>query len=574
MNNTFSSSKPASEQTTLRRPPKPIAEEAPANDEVFDAGPEGAKEETLSSIDTNTQEQVGIQRQQLGAANLSLGIQDLQNQKLEEISASTSEISSKLSALSDKLKQKYEAAAPVSEAPIQNADSTSEILANKLNAKDSSAQAPEPVKIVPDEKKPSEDLLSKPSEVKGAPDNTASMIVGAVKGVQGAITAGFKKTTSIADKISGMLLKYTVTQAVQAAKLALAVFAIIFAIDMLKIAWQVWGDKIMAKFEEWSQTFGKWWDNFKQWSSYFSDMKNSFEGMKGDLMGIRNAWESGDWPALASAIGTAFIDGIKTLSGMLDRVITKLVATLLDKLGFSKAAKAIEAEGLQNYQNMTNNRLSPENQRKLAEEQIRREEKDGLTPTQRGKTSFLPDSWRKNLGLISADEYNQIQAEKKDQNARRGLSHEDNVKAVAATNEAREAIARFKNIADNVNPNNPAQVAEADKYKKEAQQYINSPGLALVPTVKAELQNQLDSYKPKNNVKASVQPDKSTPSKDTQLVQNIKVAEANKVSRSAAQASTTANINTNIVKTNKSYNVQSPITGTRAPGVFKATSVN
>ncbi|QQM13941.1 tape measure protein [Acinetobacter phage Morttis] len=568
MNNTFSQNKLPSEQTSLRRAPKP-SEDAPANDENFDTvpEPEAIDGASISGIENNTSAQVEVSK-------LSLGLQDYQTQQLQEIANSAVEISSKLSILGDRLKQKYEASIPVADAPIANADSTSEVLANKLKPEAKEQVAPAPIEIAPKEKKPSEDLLSGGPKVDGAPNVGPALVVNAISSVKGAIVEGFKKSTSIADKISGMLFKFTVSQAVGAAKIALAIAAIILGIDLLKIAWQVWGDKIMKKFEEWTETFSKWWDGFKEWSSYFSDMKDSFEGMKGDLTGIRNAWESGDWPALASAIGTAFIDGIKTLSGILDRVITKLISTILDKLGFSKAAKAIEAEGLQNYQNMTNNRLSPENQRKLAEEQLRREKSDGLTPTQRGKTSFLPDSWRKSLGLISKDEYSQIQAEKKDQAARRGLSHEDQIKAIAASNEARESIARFKNIADNVNPNDAKQVAEADKYKKEAQQYINSPGLALVPSVKAELQSQLDNYKMKSSTNTAVKPDKSANTKDTQLVQNIKVAEAQKAAAQTKASTSTANVQTNIVKTNKSYNVQTPITGTRAPGVFRATGVN
>ncbi|EQA7786667.1 hypothetical protein ACX818_001252 [Acinetobacter baumannii] len=499
-----------------------------------------------------------------------------QENTLNEISASTAEISAKLSVLSDKLREKYNSTVSASEVPIENADTTSEVLAGKLRDDKPSDDKTLP-QLIQVDPKPSNSLLnnSEESKVEGAPSTGKfGLLLDGINSLKGAVVGGFKKSIGITDKISSMLLKYSVTQAVQAAKLAAAVFAIILGLDLLRIAWQVWGEKIMAKFEEWSKVFSDWWDGFKEWSSYFKDMKYSFEGMQGDLMGIRNAWESGNWPALAAAIGTAFLDGIKTLSGMIDRVITKLISTLLDKLGFSKAAKAVEAEGLQRYQNMGNNRLDPENQRKLAEEQLRREKNDGLTPTQRGVTSFLPDTWRKNLGLISDDEYGQIQAEKKDQAARKGLSHEDQVKNVAATNEAREAIARYRNIAENVNPNNKSDLEKADKYKKEAQQYINSPGVALTPSVKAELQAQLNSISSKSNIKSKVQPAQSAEAKETQLVKSIKTSEANKAKASQTQPTGTANVQTNIVKTNKSYNIQNPITSTRAPGVFKATGVN
>lgn len=492
---------------------------------------------------------------------------------LEDIAASSNEISAKLSVLSDRLAEKYQAANDAEIEPV-SADTTSETLIN--HAEPEVKTEPEKVpEIVKDEKKPSNNLIEESSDVKGAPSTAQMKLIGAVDGVTTAVKTGFQKSVGVADKISGMLFKFTVSQAVNAAKIAAAIFAIILGIDILKALWAAWGDKIIAKFEEWSAKLSEWWEGFKEWSTYFSDMKFSLEGMQGDLLGIKNAWESGDWPALAASIGGAFLDGIKTLQGLFERAVTKLISTLLDKLGFKTAAKAVEAEGLQNYQNMTNNRLSEENQKKLAEEQLRREKSDGLTPTQRGVTSFLPDKFRNAIGILKDNELSQIEAEKKDQATRKGLSKEDQIKNVAAANEAREAVARVKNLADNVNPANKGQMATLDKYKKEAQAYINNDALAKTPTIKVELQRQLDSMKVAADVKKNVKPDSAAEAKETQQARNIKIAEIQKAAaQSTAAAQTVANVQQNVVKKSTSYNVHAPVTSTTAPGIFHATKVN
>lgn len=522
-------------------------------------------------------ESTEIAKDQLDVQETGVAAQEESNTILEDIREGTNVVSTKLTVLSDRLREKYEAANQATTdvpEPVAAADqTTSEALADRNRPTDVRTE-PELPPIVEPAPRPSEDLTSN-NAVEGGPKGAGpAMLLNGVLAVKNAVSTGFAKSTSIADRISGMLFKFTVTQAANAAKIVAAIFAIILGIDILKAMWAAWGEKIMAKFDEWSAKLSEWWDGVKSWATYFVDMKDAFEGMQGDLMGIRNAWESGDWPALAKSIGIAFLDGMKTLQGILDRLFTKFLSTILDKLGFKDAAKAVEAEGLQRYQNMTNNRLSEENQKKLAEEQLRREKKDNLTPTQRGITSFLPDKFRKFVGILDDNEMGQIEAEKKDQATRQSLSKDDQVKNVAAANEAREAVARLKNVVDNANPNNKEQMAKVDKYKKEAQQYVNNAALAKTPTIQAELKNQLEALTPKNSVKNNVKPEQSANANDTQVAKNILTLEAQKRAETVAAGSNIVNASTNIVKNSKSVNVQAPITNTYAPGVYKATGVN
>lgn len=490
------------------------------------------------------------------------------NETADDQLVALEEISNKLDVLADTLRLKTSG--------IIDSLSAASVLADRVEAKDTSTQTSELPSLTTTDPKPSNDLLNKSDStsqtVKGAPNKGGNPVLAAIGTMSGIVKAGFTKTIDGSNKLFSMLFNYSLSQIAQAAKVAAALLAIVVGIDIIRAAWQKWGQDILAAFESFSTVVAEWWDGFTEFLSTFTDLKSAFESMSGSFMAIKNAWETGDWPALAASIGSAIITGLKTLEAVLGRVMTGALSKLLSMLGFKDAAKTVEAEGLQRYQNLTNNRLSDENQRKLAEEQIRREKNDGKTPTQRGVTSFLPDTWRKKIGFISDGEYDQIQAEKKDKAARDALSDEDKINNVAAANEAREAIARFRDVAENVNLNNQAQVAKFDKYKNEAQKYVNSAALAKTPKIKAELQSQLNSISKLVNPKASVKPSKSADSKDTQVARNINKAEARKSAVTASN--TTNNLNSTIVKSNNNVSVKVPITSTRAPGVFGATGVN
>ena len=484
-------------------------------------------------------------------------------------------ISAKLSLLVGKLTEMHADAqveATQREA-VKQEPTTSEALSALAERNQPQPQAEVADSLSPKEESPSTKLLddNKGKSGKELVAKANPVVMGLDK-VGGLLKTGFKSSIGVMDKISGMLFKYTATQAIQAAKIAAAIFAIILAVDLIKIYWSVWGEKIMGKLSEWAEIFKGWWDTFTDWASGFSDFKTAFEGMGANLMEIKNAWTSGDFPGLAKAIGNALLTLGKTISGVLTRTLSSVFAALLRKLGFGDAADDMEAFGLRHYQNMTDNRLSDENQRKLAENQLKKEKEDGKTTTERGVTDFLPAKWRNKIGFLSDEEYSQVQAEKKDQSARSGLSEEDQLSAIAATNEARESLGRYKKFAEAANANNSADMAKVDKYKKEAQRYLGNKGLDLVPSTKAELNAQFNSIKVKPKGDA-VKPASAAESKDTQTVKAIKSAESNKATQQAQQTNV-ANVQNNVTRNSKTVNVQAPTTSTRAPGVHKAAGVN
>lgn len=562
-------------QTSFRKTPAPDMKAAnDALDDIRDQVSDKA-DDPIDTLDASKQSLASIDNKMSQQISDNLASSIIQRRSEGTIISETQNISAKLSLLLGKLTEMH-VDAQVEAAQkdnVKSEPSTAEALSDLVH-REQPEQKPEIAeKILPSEEKPSTKLLDENAGKSGKElVGKANPIVMGLDKVGGLLKTGFKSSIGVMDKISGMLFKFTATQAINAAKVAAAIFAIILAIDLIKIYWSVWGEKIMAKLSEWAEIFKGWWDTFTDWGSQFSDFKTAFEGMGANLMEIKNAWVSGDFPALAKALGNAIIDMGKTISGIIGRTLASLFGPLLRKLGFEDTADNLEAAGLRHYQNMTDNRLSPENQRKLAENQVKQEAKDGKTTTERGLTDFLPNTWRNKLGFISDNELSQINAEKKDQSARSGLNQEQQIQSVAATNEAREAIARYKKFADAANPDNAGDMTKVDKYKKEAAQYLSNKALDLTPSIKSELQTQYNAIKVKSK-KDDVKPETSAASKDTQTVNSIKTAEAAKANQQTQQTNV-ANVQNNVVKNSKTVHVQAPTTSTRAPGVHKATGVN
>lgn len=399
---------------------------------------------------------------------------------------------------------------------------------------------------------------------------------GAFEGVKKSVTDGFKKSVSIADRLFSMLFKFSIVSMARGAAIAATVFAIIVALDVLKLHWAHWAQVIVETLDGWITKVVGWVETFANWVSSFGDWLNIFQNMDDSLMGIKTAWETGDFPVLALALGKSLLDLNNSLVSAIGRLGTKLVAELLKVLGFKDAGETVEAVGLQYYQNRTGNELDEENQKKLAKYQVEQEKKDGKTQTERGMTSFLPTSFRKMIGALSEDEVSQINAEKRDKSSREGMSDEERITNTAAANEARHSLERYKDMAKAVNPNNPADMAKLEKYKKVAQDNINKPTLTKTPATKADLQATLDSILAggARTQKPKVSPQPPAEQADVKRVNNIATTQRTKDDAGKIMQPASTNIQTNVSKSNKNILLQRPVTSTRAPGMFGATGVN
>lgn len=489
------------------------------------------------------------------------------NQISSGIETNTGDENRKLQILSDKLSSKYESS---NGEIIKSDDPTSDALMVNKDQSDQNNLPSVAEQLAPkSDEKPSDGLLDNKSGKELESTKMNPVLMG-LTSLGNAITSGFKASVNAVDKVTGFLFKMSLTQAVRAAALGVAIFSVIALIDAVRIYWSIWGEDIKAKISEWTEIFKGWWDKFTDWFTQFGSFTTAFETMGANLMEIKNAWTSGDFPALILAIGRGIKDVGQELSVLVGRAVAGAIASLLRKFGFNDTADSIEAGAIRIQQATTSNKLTPEEQRKLAEDQVKKEEKDGKTATERGLLDFIPAKWRNIVGNLSDEEYSQVQKEQKDLDARKNLSHEDKVKSTMATNEAREALERYKKYADKANSDNAGQMAKVDKYKKEAIDYLGNKDLNFTPETKAELQRQFNAIKVKD---APAKPASAKESPDTQKAQAINKAEADKKADKAT-TNNTANVHNTVVKNNKQVHVQAPVTGTKAPGVYKATGVN
>lgn len=501
-----------------------------------------------------------------GQANLALGMVTAKNS--ETLTAVASQISERLATLSSKLEEKFNANAELQEVNQKEPEVTSEVLADHLdkqNQNSTTGTSDPAVKALPEHKTTK---LVDANEDKGKSRDGAlkSIVSSGFASVKGALTKGFSKSVSVADKISSMLFKYTITAAVEAAKIGAVLFALILGIDLIRIHFEYWSGLFKKNFEEFTARLG-------QWSPIFDGIFTAIEA-------IRNAWESGDWGALALAVA----DGLATLFINLGATILlgigKLSAKILRAMGFSEKGDEIEAQAIQTYQQSTDAALDKDDQQKLAEYQSKRID-EGKTASEGGFFSFLTPEERKKLHLLSDDEYNQIKAEQKDADPLKKMSKEERIEAIKSMNETDAALRRMENHTDALDPNKPNDVKRINQSYDDIKKRLDDPNLAKTPEVKAELSNRLEKIKKGFDNKGKVvKAEKLDDSKDVKAAKNIEKAEATKKAEQSAMIpyrdvnKAQATINNTIVKSSRTVNVQSPVTSTTAPGVHNATRVN
>ncbi|ADJ19510.1 baseplate hub subunit and tail length [Acinetobacter phage 133] len=490
------------------------------------------------------------------------------NTHLEQIEKSTTDSNATLSKLSSQLESKF--SGQVQSPQVVEHKTTEEIIKDFAEKSKSKTESTEPAilpAVLPEAtKKPNLGGATTPKEQKAKSDSTKASHP-AMK-VFNVVKSGFKSVKSVGDKIAGFLFKGALTAAIEAAKMAGIIFLIIAAIDLVRIHFKYWTEKFSAKFDAVKEIIMGYFDRFGNWMESIMPM---FSGLFDAIDYIRNVFAKGDWSALAGAIGNVMKEAFNSLGAMIQNGIAKLASILLRKFGFNDTADSIEAIGLENKQNMTNTPLTPEEQKKVAKQQQKMLDKD-YTPTQTGITAFLPDKFRKAIGALSDGEYDQIQAEKKNMSQLKGLNKEDQTNTIGAMNEARAALNRYENKVERLDPNDPNQAAKIDNAYKEAKTAISDPDLKNVPDVKIELENQLGKLQAKTG-RAAPKPAPAANSPEAAQANSI-ARKTNEVKAPVAQAANNTNVNTTMVKNNKSVHVQAPVTSTNAPGVFHGTGVN
>lgn len=317
-----------------------------------------ANELIADRVEDNTNRSVAAQEDSTAATELvaenteTLTKQgDSGNKHLSNIADTARQISSKLSEFADRLNSKIEASVQSGLPAIGNQATAIQAIEEQINTplneevladaiekllpmpvKSETELFPEPEKPKEPEQNPQED--KREEERKDKEKSQASeKILSAVKG-------GFKSTYGLLNNIAGSLFKYTITAAANMLKWAGIMFAIVFAIDLIRVHFKYWQKVFEKSLDELNEQVGAW-------GPILTDIFNTAQEM-------RDYWAKGQYgdlvTSLVQGIGRTLLD----LGHMIMFGIGKAIASMLDAIpGMSETAKKVEGRAIRTYSEQT-----------------------------------------------------------------------------------------------------------------------------------------------------------------------------------------------------------------------------
>lgn len=490
------------------------------------------------------------------------------NKSIKELNSTASKISEKISKLAELLGQKVEASNKITQPAATSAQAIEEAIPVKIIPEsvpeaekllpavvDNEPDAEFLPQVTPEENKQDEDQKKKDSKL--------------LSGILTATDVGFKKSLSVSDRIAGMLFQYTITAAIQAAKMAALIFGIVLGIDLLVIHFKYWSEKFSMSWDLFNKDFTEFSKETGAWGPL---LRSIFEAAEG----IKLAWENQDWLGLAGAIVTGLVDVMYNLGELIQVGLAKLTASILRLIpGAGETADNIEGRALEGFQKRTGADLNDEDQEKVINYQSRKiEEGEGIfDKIDQGKTWFVNKltGQEDNSDFIKSDE-------KKAELEMLKKMPEDQRKAVLKQQlEADSTLTRLDKFVDGANLDKKGTAESLSKAMDDVRAKVASPELEKSPVVKKELQDRLDKieakYKEKTN-KAKVEAESSTKSNESQQVKQIESNQAQKeVAKEAAKQAILNNTN-NVVNNSKTIHNMNPVTSTSSPGIFGSVGVN
>lgn len=370
---------------------------------------------------------------------------------------------------------------------------------------------------------------------------------------------GFKSSIGFSDKIAGMLFKYTVTAAIEAAKMAAMLLSLVLGIDVIRINFNYWSELLKTNFAQFSERLGKW-------APLFKDIIDSVDEVKA-------AWEKGDWSGITIAIVKGVGKAIYNLTEMIVLGISKLISAVIRLFpGGEERANALEADSLRTYQDHTGAKLTDDESKLVAEDDITQMKKSTRVVDQNNKQQVVDDQKVK-YGAMSQEDYDKKYPQaKKDNDEFFSKPKDQQIAIIQARNEAQAAIKRTSEYIDSGDG--------SDKFKNSAKgaiedisKRINSDDISNAPNIKADLQNQLDILNKKYDAlvsKPSVKADSPKESEEVKTIERINSQKAAQ-SNNSAPSGTYTQVNNRVSKSTNQFTLPTQ-TATVAPGLFGHTS--
>ncbi|UOX40573.1 baseplate hub subunit and tail length [Aeromonas phage GomatiRiver_11] len=146
------------------------------------------------------------------------------------------------------------------------------------------------------------------------------------------VDSGFKKSINVADSIASMLFKYSITAALNAAKMAALILSVIIAVDVL-----------MRHIQHWTQMFQ---DNYAEFKEQLGAFATPFENIHSVITDLVNYFKSDEYLKMFERLAKGAFDQMTYIVDMMMLGLAKLGATILRALGFNDQADTIESAAL------------------------------------------------------------------------------------------------------------------------------------------------------------------------------------------------------------------------------------
>lgn len=274
------------------------------------------------------------------AAELTAEAAEISNQHLSDISETSKKTFDKLSEFAEKLKQNF--SSDIEQNPIQT--SSSDQTAKKISEDEDKPQNPilgylktisEDIKAlkVNSNKKPREEKEKKEdTPVPDKDDGFQTSIDRLGDRIITSVDNGFKKTVNIADSISSMLFKYTLTAALNFAKMAAMVLSLIITFDVLS-----------RHFSHWTKMFE---ENYAEFKEQLGALATPFENMHGIVTDLMNYFKSEEYVKMFVRLAEGAFDQMKYMVNMMMVGLAKLGSAILRALGADEKADSLEASAI------------------------------------------------------------------------------------------------------------------------------------------------------------------------------------------------------------------------------------
>ncbi|WDS61742.1 hypothetical protein [Cronobacter phage vB_Cdu_VP8] len=273
------------------------------------------------------------------------------NQHLSNIADTARQISSKLSEFADLLNQKLEASVQSGLPAIGNQSTAIQAIEEQINTpvdEELLADAikkllPMPVvsetELFPQPEKPADQPKPDP-ETKREDERKEKEKSQASEKILSAVKGGFKSTYGLLNNIAGSLFKYTITAAANMLKWAGIMFAIVFAVDLIRVHFKYWQKVFEKSLDELNEQVGAW-------GPILTDIFNTAQEM-------RDYWAKGQYGDLVASLVQGLGRTLLDLGHMIMYGIGKAIASVLDTIpGMSDTAKKVEGRAIRTYSEQT-----------------------------------------------------------------------------------------------------------------------------------------------------------------------------------------------------------------------------